>query len=248
LQRYPLRVLACDWGGGGEDGTSFTALSLLGLTSDGKIHCLWGKRMLGSQEHFREAMECLHWLKLFRCQVFVHDYTGAGTVRETVMVQAGFDLQRVMPISLIRASSGSFMRHVPATPLHNRDHYRLDKTRSLLYTFQAIKHGLLQFFRYDYVSDNDRGLMSDFLALIEEKVPSRLAGDIYTIIRNPMLTDDFAQATNIGCAAIWHISNAWPRFAEPGKVKITAEQEKLFGSQEFGWESDEAVSQYHRFV
>lgn len=218
LPHYTTRVLAVDWGGGGESGVSFTTMALLGRAPDGKIHCLWGKRLVASQEHLREARELLHWTSVFAPDVVVHDYTGAGVVREAVLVQAGFDLNRVMPIEYIRAASGAMIKHVPASILHNRGRYRLDKTRSLLWTCQAIKLDMLRFFKYDYVNDDNSGLMHDFLALVEEKNESRLAGDIYTIVRNQMLSDDFAQAVNIGCCAIWHITGSWPNFAQAAAV------------------------------
>jgi hypothetical protein len=243
LSHYQTRVLAADWGGGGEEGVSFTSLALLGFTPDGKIDVLWGKRLVASQEHLREAIECLHWLKAFRCHLFVHDYTGAGVVRETVLVQAGFDLSRVMPISYVRAASRNLLKYEPASPLHNRDRYTLDKTRSLLYTFQAIKLGLLRFFQYDKINDDERGLISDFLALVEEKNESRTASDIYTIIRDQTLTDDFAQAVNIGCAAMWHVNDAWPNFAAAAAIgRVTPEQILSTGSREYGWNEDRSMA------
>ena len=238
LQHYHQRILAVDWGGGGEDGVSFTSLALLGYNTSGHIDILWGKRLVASQEHLREAREVMHWMRVFGCDMIVHDYTGAGVVRETVMVQAGFDLERVMPIQYVRAAASNLIRYVPATPLHNRAHYRLDKTRSLLYTFQAMKLQLVRSFAYDYINDDDPGLMSDFLALVEEKTESRLAGDIYTITRNPMLTDDFAQAVNIGCAAIWHM-HGWPNYAEAASIgRITSSQLESIGSADYGWNED----------
>lgn len=245
LGRYRMRALCVDWGGGGEDGVSFTTLALLGFSTDGKIDCLWGKRLVASQEHLREAVECLHWLQAFRCDLFIHDYTGAGVVRETVLVQAGFDLNRVMPMSYVRAATRNLIKHQPATALHNRDRYSLDKTRSLLYTFQAIKLGYLRFFEYDYINDDDRGLISDFLALLEEKTESRMAGDIYTIIRNPTLTDDFAQAVNIGCAGLWYVNDAVPNFAAAAAIgRVTTAQIMAAGSRDYGWEDDRAMAGY----
>lgn len=239
LDQYQMRMLAVDWGGGGEDGTSFTSLALLGFNSLGQIHILWGKRLVQSQEHLAEAREALHWLRVFRCHLMAHDYTGAGVIRETVMVQAGFELSRVMPIYYVRAAASNLMRYVEATPLHNRAHYRLDKTRSLLYVFQAIKLKLVQSFMYDYVNDDNAGLLSDFLALVENKTESRLAGDIYTITRNPMLTDDFAQAVNIGCAALWHANNAWPNYADAAAIgRISSSQIQATGSTDYGWNED----------
>ena len=240
LPHYKMRMLAVDWGGGGEDGVSFTTIALLGLTTANQIHILWGKRLVASQEHLREAEEVLYWLRRFNCDLFTHDYTGAGVVRETVMVQAGFNLERVLPIQYVRAASSNLIRYVPPTPLHNRGHYRLDKTRSLLYTFQAVKLKLMRSFRYDYVNDDNPGLLHDFLALIEEKTESRLAGDIYTITRNPMLTDDFAQAVNIGCAALWHANDCWPNYADAAAIgRLSSQQVQAAGSRDYGWSQDQ---------
>jgi len=41
LREYRTTILAVDWGGGGEDGVSFTVLALLGFRTDGKIDVLW---------------------------------------------------------------------------------------------------------------------------------------------------------------------------------------------------------------
>jgi hypothetical protein len=237
LSQYRCRVLSVDWGGGGETGTSFTVLALLGYRPDGKIDCLWGKRLVLSQEHLKEAKEIHHWMQRFRADILSHDYTGAGIVRETILAQANLPIERIMPIQYIRTAAQALIRYVPATTMHGRAHYRLDKPRSLLYTCQAIKLGLLNFFEYDS-GDNMPGLMGDFLALVEEKTESRLAGDIYTITRNLSLPDDFAHAVNIGCAALWHMFG-WPNYAEAAAIaKISQAQIAAAGSASFGWDED----------
>lgn len=214
LRDYKHRILAIDWGGGGEEGISFTVLAALGFRHDGTIDVLWGKRIVLGADHLAEAVDCMRYAEKFQIDFVAHDYTGAGTVRETVMVQAGFNLDRVMAVRLVRAASQDVMVFKPATPINHRQHYSLDKTRSLLYTCQAIKLKLIRFFKYDWESQDSPGLISDFLALVENKTESRLGGDIYTITRNVLLSDDFAQAVNIGCASLWHINQAWPNFAE----------------------------------
>jgi hypothetical protein len=164
---------------------------------------------------------------LFQCEFVAHDYTGAGTVRETVMVQAGFNLDRVLAMRLVRSASQDLMVYKPPTAINHRAHYSLDKTRSILYTCQAIKLKQVRFFQYDWASQDSPGLISDFLALVENKAESRMGGDIYTITRNTLLSDDFAQAVNIGCAALWHINEAWPNFAQlAGLGRITQQQAK----------------------
>jgi hypothetical protein len=217
-------VLAIDWGGGGEEGISFTVIVLLGFLPDGTIDVLWGKRILLGAAHLAEAAECMKWAKEFNIDYVAHDYTGAGTVRETVMVQAGFNLDNVMAVRLVRAASQDIMVFKPSTPINHRQHYSLDKTRSLLYTCQAIKLKQVKFFRYDWASQENPGLIADFLALVENKAESRLGGDIYTITRNTLLSDDFAQAVNLGCSAIWHINDAWPNFAEIAGIGRVSER------------------------
>lgn len=223
LNRYTQRVLAIDWGGGGEEGVSFTVLTVLGFLPDGTIDVLWAKRLVLGADHLAEAIECMKYSQLFNCDFIAHDYTGAGTVRETVMVQAGFNLDRVMAVRLVRAASQDMMVYKPSTVINHRAHYSLDKTRSILYTCQAIKLLRIRFFQYDWQSQDMPGLISDFLALVENKAESRLGSDIYTITRNTLLSDDFAQAVNIGAAAIWHINQAWPNFAQLAGLSRAAE-------------------------
>lgn len=240
LPHYQLRVMGVDWGGGGVEGVSFTAIAVLGMRSDGHFDVLWGKKLVLSQEHLREAMEIAHWMQLFRCDILAHDYTGAGTVRETVLVQAGLPLERVMPFHLLRTARQSLIRYVPPTPIHNRGHYVLDKARSLLYTVQAIKLGLTTFFQWDDQGEENRGLIYDFLALVEQKEESRLAGDIYSITA-PTLSDDFAQAVNFAHHAGWHTTRNYPNFAQAAdRMNLSLRQRRLAGDEEFGWSREDA--------
>lgn len=214
LMDYKNRCLAIDWGGGGEEGISFTVITVLGFRPDGTIDVLWAKRLLIGGDHLAEAKECMRYSNLFNCDLVAHDYTGAGTVRETVMVQAGFVLDRIMAMRLCRSAAQDLCVYKPPTAINHRAHYSLDKTRSLLYTCQAIKLMQVKFFQYDWQSQDNPGLIADFLALVENKADSRTGSDIYTITRNVLLPDDFAQAVNIGCAALWHVNQAWPNFAQ----------------------------------
>jgi hypothetical protein len=245
LKHYRMRVMAIDWGGGGEKEVSFTALAMLGFTPDGRIEVLWGKRLKTPNDHMREAREVLHWCKKFGVEIITHDYSGAGSLRETVLVQCGFPVERIMAIDIKRAASGNLMRYVPSTPLHQRAHYLIDKARSFLYTCQAIKLKICTFFECDHVNMDNPGLVFDFLALVEEKTASRYAGDLYTITRNITLSDDFAQAVNLGCMALWHTHNAWPDFASIANIaRITPGQLEAAGHSGYGWEQDRSMAGY----
>jgi hypothetical protein len=129
-----------------------------------------------------------------------------------------------MALRLCRSAAQDLMVYKEPTPFNHRAHYSLDKTRSLLYTCQAIKLKQIRFFQYDWVSQDNPGLIADFLALVENKTESRSSGDIYTITRNVLLSDDFAQSVNFGVNALWHINQALPNFAEiAGLGRISAQ-------------------------
>jgi hypothetical protein len=225
LSDYQYRCLAVDWGGGGEDETSFTTLAVLGWRH-GQIDVLWGKRLLTPHDHIGEAKECLRVLNAFRCHFIAHDYTGAGSLRETFINHAGVPNNKIIPISYVRTAHRDLMSLHAASRQHPRDYHMLDKARSLQLTCNCIKLKQIRFFQYDYSSKEDPGLLHDFLALIENKVRTAHAGDLYTIIRNPMAKDDFAQAVNIGACALWHATGSWPNLAMLSNMQLSADQLK----------------------
>ncbi len=225
LDHYTMRVLGIDWGGGGKDEVSYTTIALLGYRSDGVIDVLWGRRLLTPHDHMREAREIREMIKTFRPHLLAHDYTGAGTLRETLLVQSGVPIDRIMPIAYVRSASHNIINFVTATPVHPRNHFNVDKTRSLLYTTNVLKMGWLRFFQYDHRSDDEPGLLHDFLALIDEKVETHQNSGIYIIKRQEGFSDDFAHAVNLGCVALWHANQSWPDFAKmAGFASITQDQ------------------------
>ncbi|HXS23391.1 MAG TPA: hypothetical protein VN719_04115, partial [Gemmatimonadales bacterium] len=193
--------------------------------------------------HVEEAAECLHWLRYFRCHYLVHDYTGAGTVRETVMHQAGIPAHQIIPIALIGPVMKDLIKWQKPLPDHSRGYYTLDKPRSLLFTCTALRLGLVETFTYDRKPDNS-GLMSDFMALVQRKLERPATRDLYLIDCMAERSDDFAQAVNLACAWIWHTTGTWPDFARtylskhPINQVIDATQEKAYGHSGYGWEQN----------
>lgn len=236
LKGYEDLALGIDWGGGGETQVSFTTVALLGLTSGGKIDVLWGRRLLTPNDHVREAVEIYNYFKLFNPRLLAHDFTGAGDLRETVLVQAGVPANRVFRISYIGPAKHSLIQYIKPTLHQQREHHRLDKPRSLLTTIGAIRLGQIRFFQYDYVSDDEAGLLRDFLALIQEKVEARTAGDMYLIQRAEGFSDDFAHAVNLGAICLWQSHNAWPDFgALACAMPYTGQQIEQFAPEAPDW-------------
>jgi len=221
---YSMVVLAVDWGGGGEKGLSFTTAAVLGMRRDGTIEVIYGKRLLTPHDHLREAREIKQLWEIFKPTILAHDYTGAGALRETFLIQAGVPTRATMPCQYVRSASQQPCYHVAPTLQHPRSHYRVDKSRSLLLTCAMIKCRRLKFFNKDHNSKEDPGLIWDFLALVEDKVTTMAAGEIYRITKQPGFTDDFAQAVNLGCVAMWYRTRRWPKLDEIAEYAITDDQ------------------------
>jgi hypothetical protein len=226
FKKYRYTMLAVDWGGGGEAGVSLTVAVVLGITNNGTIDVLWGRRLMTPHDHLEEAKQCLDFYNIFRCSFVAHDYTGAGSLRETFLCQAGVPYNRIIPIQYVRAATAKIMSVVKPTDRNPRTYYRVDKTRSLLTVCAAIRLKKIRFFKYDYRSTDDPGLIHDFLALVEQKIETRIGSDVYIITRNPQLSDDFAQAVNIGACGLWYTTNSWPNLSTPNKFSISEDTER----------------------
>lgn len=228
LRHYTALALGVDWGGGGKKGVSYTTLSLAGLRgNDGSIDVLWGRRLLTPHDHILEAQQVMQVVQAVDPAIIAHDYTGAGALRETILVQTSPTvLSRLMPVYYVRAATHNLVNYVPETPTHPRKHWQVDRTRSLLLLAGAIRLGLVRFFQNDYESEENPGLLRDFLALIDEKIETGLAAGTYVIRKQEGRSDDFAFATNQACVALWHAQQAWPdlanRIPQPTPMQLAA--------------------------
>lgn len=235
IGNYVRRILSIDWGGGGgrltnstkKTGdqqrmrTSFTTYAVLGEKPDGKIDVIWGHRSVRTHDFEYEAQLALEAVVKFKCQYLGHDFSNAGEGRLVLIHQSGFPITNIFNVRY-HGVGHAFMRQYDATDDCPHVIYSLDKSRSLVTTCGCIKHGLIRFFQYDHINNDDPGLLHDFLALIEEKVDSRVGTDIYTIVRNPNASDDFAHSVNIGACCLWFMRGTFPDIAEAAKVKIPA--------------------------
>lgn len=251
INKYVHRILAVDWGGGGgrlsnsakkkggeqqRTRTSFTTLAVLGMRPDGNIDVIWGHRSVRTHDFEYEAKLCLDAMTIFRCSHIVHDYSNAGEGRLVLLYQAGLSPSNIINMRYHGVGHNIMTYHEP-TDDHPRSWYSLDKSRSLVTTCMCIKYGIIRFFKYDYQSADNPGLLHDFLSLIEEKVDSRLGTDVYTIVRNPNSPDDFAHSVNIGCCSLWWMTKRWPDIAEAAKMTISAATLKhIHPQQKVDWD------------
>jgi len=235
LANYAATVLGVDWGGGGGDGIvggtesgrrrriSFTTVAWMGIRHDGRIDVLWGCRLLTPNDHAREAGQVRLMIERLRPHFVAHDFNGAGALRETLLVQAGVHPGLLQGFVYGTVATHKRLDYVSGELGDVRPHYRLDKTTSILLTIEAIKRGLVRFFKYDNRGEKDPGLVEDFLALTEEKVETG-GTDRYIIRRLTAFPDDFAHAVNLGAIALWHATQRWPDLATGGKASPAADQ------------------------
>jgi hypothetical protein len=217
--QYILRVLGVDWGGGGEAGLSWTAMAVVGLRGDGRLDVIYGRRLLTPNDSLAEAQEILNVYRMFRCHHIAHDYNGAGAIRELIIHQAGVALEKIVPMVYMATASGNIMRFHAAEEKHSRNYWLLDKARSLLLMCQCIRMQWIRLFNYDWKSTDEQGLQYDLLALMENRIEVARGRDVYTIIRNPTMTDDFAHAVNFAACTIWHRTQRWPQLATIAKIR-----------------------------
>lgn len=227
---YLHKFCSVDWGGGGVSKgksdlalQSYTSIAVCGLTPDGRVDVIYGIRSMNPHDHVREAKLILGIMSTFKCSHLVHDYTGAGTVRETILRQAGLDLNNILPVAYTGPAKGGLILYKPATDNHPRSHYTMDRNRALNYCCQFVKSNVIRFFKYDYKGSEDVGLLHDFLNLIEDKGESGAGRDSYKILRDPAGPDDFAQAVTMGTMMLYQMHGRWPDLSAYEDINVPAE-------------------------
>lgn len=214
-KRYDFCVMGVDWGGGGEDKISFTTITISAWDSiTNTVDVIYAERLYTPNDHIREADRILQLYNMFKCAIIAHDGCTIGSLRETVLIQRGIDSSRVMPIAYTGPTIGNILVFKPGSEIHNKPHWRADKSRALQLMLHSIKLKRIRFFKYDYIDTDSPGFIEEFLHLVEENYTSTRGPSAYIIYTPPNYTDDFVHSTTYSCLGIWHINSAWPSFAD----------------------------------
>jgi hypothetical protein len=219
-ERCPYRVMGVDWGGGGKDQVSFTTIALVGMTATGKIECHYCFRFHSGYAHDDEARSILKMFRESGCQFLAHDFGGSGSVRETLLIQSGLPMDRIMNFMYVRASARNMVHWHPPPEGEIRGYYALDKARSLVLQATAMKSKIIRLPEYE----SSRNVTSDLLALMEDKHEMPGGADVYLVRKQPKLSDDFAHALNYACICLWHTNDAYPDLSQIVGMKLSQEQ------------------------
>lgn len=224
--RYIRTALGVDWSGGGVDYQSFTGIALVGLRPDGVVEVPFMKVLPYSTDHMAEAKMVLDYANLLAVSVVAHDFSGAGNVRETLLVHSGWDLDRVVPITLTRTNgSKGIMYYNNPNDIAVRNSWTLDKGRSLVLTCTLVKSRGMLLPSYAQYKDE----LEHFLALIEHYAESPTSGPSFSVHRAVGKPDDLAHAVNFGAMALFKIEDRWPNISQQfiGHYNLSTTEEQL---------------------
>jgi len=235
---YTHFTLGVDWGGGGggtlkrkrnqivvEGGTaSFTVASVAGFKYSGSLEpdIVYAERLPVDITPFDEIRHLLKIFHLFGCKIFAHDFGGAGSLRESMLIQAGLPSAVIMPCLYCGNTSRTIVTYnAENVETNQRRYYSVDKARSLALLCAVINADMVQFPQWPDATASGSHVVEDFLSLMEDKVDRPGGADIYRITRNPKQSDDFCHATNFACLAHWHSNASYPDLAE--RFNITSQ-------------------------
>ncbi len=193
-----------------EETQSYTVLAVVGLKPNGKIDVLYIYKFELIGNHLEEAQACMTmWRDIDESRgstLFCHDFGGAGSVRETLMVQMGLPVQNIVGCAYMPAPQARMME---LKEKGSRVYYATDKARSLIFLCQAIKVGFVGLPTWS----SCHHLAEDFLALMEDTVERPGGFNIMRVIRKPGVSDDTAHAINFAALGLWH-RHGYPNFKD----------------------------------
>lgn len=193
-----------------EEGQSYTVLSIVGLKHNGKIDVLYLYKFDLIGNHLEEAKACLQaWNDVDQGRnstLFCHDFGGAGSVRETLMIQSGLPPHLVFGCVYAHAPQ---MHMLEPKDKGGRLWWTVDKARSLIFLCQALKSGFVGLPDYE----TSKHLLKDFLALMEDTVERPGTFNITRVIRKPGIPDDAVHSINVAALGLWR-RHGYPSFKD----------------------------------
>lgn len=219
-QDYMYSAVGADWGGKGKEQAqdvdefiSNTAIALGGLRTDGVVEINWLYRTPYSMDHEAEARMVKSAFADAHADFLAHDFTGAGDIRETLLLQKGVPKKNIVPFTYSMVSLNKpIVSYTPPPPhaIGARHSFTLDKGRSLLLLVHLIKTGWVILPPWGNAAD----CLQDFMALYEDVVKGASYNEIRTVKRRRKRTDDVVHAINFVCMSLYHRTGRWPDVAK----------------------------------
>ena len=224
LGEYSTIVCGVDWGGGGQLQESTTAIAILGKKATSKtLEVLYLERLKFGISPMEEVEMVIRTASFFGAKVLAHDGTGAGALRENMLMNMGAGaLMTIVPFTYVFAPRQEMIKYHPAQA-GIRPYYTLDKSRSLYMTICAIKARQVTVPKYECAKD----CLDDLFALAEEVKELPNSSELHRIVRGGSHPDDIAHAISFACNVYWHISQSLPDLGSINSSWHTPSEEDL---------------------
>ncbi len=225
---FSFRAIGIDWGGGGDETQSYTAIALGGLFPGQEvIEVVYAVKLNRNMPSWEQAEYILDLVKKFNPNFIAHDYGGAGCDKETILIQAGFPLDKVAPFTYTVSSAKPIISYNPPISGY-RCSYSLDKMRSIVVLVHMMKARKIRFPSWESMTEVDTGvgtisLLEDFLYINAERIERPRGSDVIQITKTPRKSDDFVHAVNYLCSCVWYSHQRYPNIAEAANMQLTAE-------------------------
>lgn len=227
VKKYNAITLGIDWGGGGAESLSYTAMAVLGHRPDRSLDVLYMLKLLRPYTDVEQAQIAYHLARKFAVARTGHDFGGSGGLRDTLLIQAGMPVEYVMPMSYVGTGSRALVTANPPNEWVPRAFYTVDKARSLSMMITMVKEKMIRFPKYETwatETGDANDYAGDFTALATEKrrVPAR--SDVFLVVCKENCSDDLTHAINFGALAYWHSIQAYPDIAKRVRTQLTSAQ------------------------
>lgn len=220
-----------DWSGGG-GGFSRTAVAVLAKQNySDETYVLYVDAFPHGLTPEEEADKVSHIFSSVKGYMLAHDYTGAGFVRESVLLgRHPYLRNKIYPFAYVFRTGKQLVSYQESG---SRRSANVDKTRSLLLTFNAIRSRRLRLPKFNVNSPTEPAL--ELLNIVERPQEFSKASikDVYILQRAAGRYDDAAHAINIGYIALCDITDTWPDFSVDPKYEMTpAALQEITGSSD----------------
>ena len=233
--KWRVLVTATDWSGKGRrknakrvsedtelEYASYTAQAIVGIQHGKSIpEVIYVNRLPYDTDYVKEAQMSVQTYIASGSDIYAHDFTGAGSVKEVLAKQYGIDqgmkMNSIMPFLYTSLGPEKPIVHFDNKVGSVQYYYSLDKHRALSLVALLIQRQELLMPEWNAPAPNGKekigNLLEDWLSLFEETSETPRGRKFVTIQRDPDRPDDVAQAITMGCCAIWHLIG-WPPLAQ----------------------------------
>jgi len=219
-REFELVSMGIDWGGGGHESQSYTAMVVAGLRPGSDvIEVLYYEKLSRTLPPEHETVWILDMIRKFNPQFVAHDYGGAGNLRELMMIQAGVPLEKIIPYTYVASAKKPVITYDASKDSGTRSSYSIDKARSIVTLCTMMKAGKVLLPLREEKDENDA--MNDLLNLNEDRQERPRGSDVILVSKTAGTSDDTAHALNYACACLWYAGRGYPDLAEAMRIKLS---------------------------